>query len=672
MLSTVQIFAAGSTGEENLDLFIDGNYETTFESVGGDVRSRDFVSFEFETSETLSASQISVAFGNDAFDPVTGKDRNLLVDKIVLDGVEFETEHPTTFSTGIWRDGLTGPGFFETEFLNVDSIFTYSESQLTTGSRIEFDALGMTGDEVILLRLGDQRVASFNFESANQVETFSFVSTDEVAIEDLTILFVNDSFDPNTGIDRNVQIFEYRVISRSDGSTQVSRTTDGDVISTGIFVPGEGITSGFGAGGFLATDGFVRTIRDGSTGLSLEADQSFGNGGIVDLQSEDSAVGPNGEVLVVRSDSVLSLVDSSGQNVSTFGDNGQLDLEQLIGGRIGLTDSGSFEVRDFEFFDDGSILITGVVADESIVGNVPSTPVVVRLTQDGVLDDTYTQQGILAGTFLQFFGPNSALEATIDGAGRVLLLGTNQIGSSSDPQNFVVVRLTANGSLDSSFGNNGNAYLAASNFGESNDALPLGLEVNSAGKIVVGVARSLSIFEPGTSQIFLTQLNDSGEIDGSFGDGGIVDINANRSSPTEFQIDSEDRIIVAASPNNLPTLFRFTVDGQRDGSFGNNGEQLVDPDRDSLRSQGFTDQFVIRVGGLAIDSDDNLIVSSDVSGGNGAILSAFQRVLASGEIDPTFGISGADVVAGSVNEIKFGPNNELITSGARISKYFIV
>ena len=466
MLSTVQIFAAGSTGEENLDLFIDGEYETTFESVGGDVRSRDFVSFEFETSETLSASQISVAFGNDAFDPATGKDRNLLVDKIVLDGVEFETENPTTFSTGIWRDGgLTGPGFFETEFLNVNSIFTYSDAQLTTGSRIEFDALGMTGDEVILLRLGDQRVASFNFESANQVETFSFVSTDEVAIEDLTILFANDFFDPNTGIDRNVQIFEYRVISRSDGSTQVSRTTDDDVISTGIFVPGEGITSGFGAGGFLASDGFVRTIRDGSTGLSLEADQSFGDGGNVELQSEDSAVGPNGEVLVVRSDNVLSLVDSSGQNVSTFGDNGQLDLEQLIGDRIGLTDAGSFEVRDLEFFDDGSILVTGVVANESIVGNVPSTPVVVRLTQNGVLDNTYTQQGILVGTFNQFFGTNSALEATIDDAGRVLLLGTNQIGSSSDPQNFVVVRLTANGSLDSSFGNNGNVYLAASNFG---------------------------------------------------------------------------------------------------------------------------------------------------------------------------------------------------------------
>ena len=94
-------------------------------------------------------------------------------------------------------------------------------------------------------------------------------------------------------------------------------------------------------------------------------------------------------------------------------------------------------MRDLEFFDDGTILIAGVVANESIVGNVPSTPVVVRLTQDGVLDDTYAQQGILVGTFNQFFGPNSALEATIDDAGRVLLLGTNQLGSSSDPQNFV-------------------------------------------------------------------------------------------------------------------------------------------------------------------------------------------------------------------------------------------
>jgi len=34
MLSTVEVFAAGATGEENLDIFINGVYETTFFEVG--------------------------------------------------------------------------------------------------------------------------------------------------------------------------------------------------------------------------------------------------------------------------------------------------------------------------------------------------------------------------------------------------------------------------------------------------------------------------------------------------------------------------------------------------------------------------------------------------------------------------------------------------------------
>ena len=85
MLSTVEVFAAGATGEENLDIFLNGVYETTFFEVGGDVDSRDFVRLVFETDQDLTPGDIGIAFGNDAFDPSTGLDRNLLVDRIVVD-----------------------------------------------------------------------------------------------------------------------------------------------------------------------------------------------------------------------------------------------------------------------------------------------------------------------------------------------------------------------------------------------------------------------------------------------------------------------------------------------------------------------------------------------------------------------------------------------------------
>jgi len=69
MLSSVEIFAAGSTGEENLDLFINGQFETTFFSVGGDTQQRDFVRLTFETDQDITTGDVSIGFNNDAFDP---------------------------------------------------------------------------------------------------------------------------------------------------------------------------------------------------------------------------------------------------------------------------------------------------------------------------------------------------------------------------------------------------------------------------------------------------------------------------------------------------------------------------------------------------------------------------------------------------------------------------
>ena len=59
MLSTVEIFAAGATGQENLDLFINDQFITTFSNVGGDVEQRDFIK--------LTSSAGTAAFGPTEF-----------------------------------------------------------------------------------------------------------------------------------------------------------------------------------------------------------------------------------------------------------------------------------------------------------------------------------------------------------------------------------------------------------------------------------------------------------------------------------------------------------------------------------------------------------------------------------------------------------------------------
>ena len=216
MLSSVEIFAAGATGEENLELLIDGEVVQTFFAVGGDASTGAFQRLTFETDQPITPGNIGIGFSNDAFDPSTGLDRNLFVDRIAVDGVSVEAEDPSTFSSGIYRDGLTGPGFLQTDVLNINGTLTFADpgsggggGSTGSGDLIQFDALGTTGEEIVNLLVDGQVVETFGLFDAGVTQTLNFQSADpNVSIEDIRLEFVNDAFDASTGLDRNVQIFE--------------------------------------------------------------------------------------------------------------------------------------------------------------------------------------------------------------------------------------------------------------------------------------------------------------------------------------------------------------------------------------------------------------------------------------------------------------------------------
>ena len=108
MLSTVTVFAAGSTGEESFRLAA-GNDTVIFETVGGNAANGNFQEFVFESTETLSASDIDIEFFNDSFDPATGRDRNLTVNRIEIDGAVFNTISNDVYSEAVSYTHLTLP-----------------------------------------------------------------------------------------------------------------------------------------------------------------------------------------------------------------------------------------------------------------------------------------------------------------------------------------------------------------------------------------------------------------------------------------------------------------------------------------------------------------------------------------------------------------------------------
>ena len=130
MLSTVQIFAAGSEGGENFNLLIDGAVVDNFTT------STEFSNFSYTTTDTVDGGDVRVEFTNDIWDPANGIDSNLIVDYIQIDGQTFQTEDPSVFSTGTWleADGVQ-PGFRESQFLHADGYFQFADSN-NSGSEI--------------------------------------------------------------------------------------------------------------------------------------------------------------------------------------------------------------------------------------------------------------------------------------------------------------------------------------------------------------------------------------------------------------------------------------------------------------------------------------------------------------------------------------------------------
>ena len=111
MLSAVDVFAAGVTNQETIELKIDDAVVRTWTNLGGDAYGGQFVQLTYSSAQDIDPEQIKIEFTNDLFNAATNTDRNVRIDRIVVDGVTIQTESPGVFSTGTWKaeDGVV-PG----------------------------------------------------------------------------------------------------------------------------------------------------------------------------------------------------------------------------------------------------------------------------------------------------------------------------------------------------------------------------------------------------------------------------------------------------------------------------------------------------------------------------------------------------------------------------------
>jgi glucose/arabinose dehydrogenase len=125
--STLKIYAAGTSAlgvYPTMGLLIDGILTASFTNINGDAQNRQYKEYIYTSPTKLTVSQIKIQFAND--EATATEDRNLRIDKIVLDGTEFQTEAASTNSTGTWSsDTGCAPGNKQSEWLHCNGTLSY-------------------------------------------------------------------------------------------------------------------------------------------------------------------------------------------------------------------------------------------------------------------------------------------------------------------------------------------------------------------------------------------------------------------------------------------------------------------------------------------------------------------------------------------------------------------
>ncbi len=293
---TVTIYAAGETGQESMQLEIDGQVVASWSNIAGSVADRQFQTFRYTAPAPLTPDRVRVAFTNDEYQPGV-VDRNLVVDKIELGAATYQSEAATVYSTGTWlaTDGIQ-PGFRQSETLHTNGYFQYA---INTGSLIQIIAAGQVGAEAMNLQVDGLEVARWQNVAGDALSgrfiELTYRARGQVRADQLRVGFLNDTYAPP--IDYNLRVDKIIV----DGVEYDSEAPS--TLSTGTYVAANnGVTTGYWQSEWLHSNGYfqylarpanpgnlaiessVLQVREGTASTSVAIVRNGGSDGVVSVQ----------------------------------------------------------------------------------------------------------------------------------------------------------------------------------------------------------------------------------------------------------------------------------------------------------------------------------------------------------------------------------------------------
>ena len=156
--------------------------------------------------------------------------------------------------------------------------------------------------------------------------------------------------------------------------------------------------------------------------------------------------------------------------------------------------------------------------------------------------------------------------------GKLVFAGS---GTCPDGSDFVVLRVTADGTPDSTFGTDGVARLDFAGFADGANSV---IQLPDGKLVLAGVAELTNGFQ----DIALARFNADGTPDATFGNGGkaTLDIGGSHDFASGLIQQAGGKLVIAGgtiSGSQYRLVFaRFNADGTLDTTFGTGGTTLVD------------------------------------------------------------------------------------------------
>jgi uncharacterized delta-60 repeat protein len=186
-----------------------------------------------------------------------------------------------------------------------------------------------------------------------------------------------------------------------------------------------------------------------------------------------------------------------------------------------------------------------------------------RFNADGSLDQSFGTGGWVQTSVGHYDAHSNAMAVQADG--KIVLAGTADVPvNHNDILEFAVARYNPNGTLDTTFGNNGEMII---DVGESLDRYPGGSSL-----VLSGDKIDLASIGYSSGNDYVVQLTFAGQLDKSFGTGGIVTLGQGGFPSLTAQGDGK---LVVASNFRGNHVTRLLTNGLPDTGFATGGTATV-------------------------------------------------------------------------------------------------